>query len=138
MLLCSVLISNIVEVPEIKERHSTLIQPPYIPGKYPSLRCDTTAKNSLTMDVIVKFEDDSFYPEYIIFFKKEPKRAQLSIGLRQSDLLDDHNPRDNYRTSNMPLPILARSSGLRIASANQFPPLSNQRYRCTFSCHDTI
>lgn len=75
MLLCSVLVSNIVEVPENKDRHSTLKKPPFIPGVYPPLRYDTTAKNSYTMDVIVKFEDDTYYPEYVIHFNREPKNG---------------------------------------------------------------
>ncbi|XP_026279777.2 protein mono-ADP-ribosyltransferase PARP12-like isoform X1 [Frankliniella occidentalis] len=76
MLLCEVLVSNITQVPENKSRLFALQEPPLIPGRFP-LRYDTTAKNKDTMDVIVKFDSDSFRPTHIVHFKK--KAANLSI-----------------------------------------------------------
>lgn len=75
MLLCEVLVSNITQVPENKSRLYALQEPPLIPGRFP-LRYDTTAKNKDTMDVIVKFDPNSFRPTHVVNFKK---RANLSI-----------------------------------------------------------
>ena len=69
MLLCNVLVSNIVEVPENRNRQTVLSEPPLIPNMFP-LRYDTTAKNKHTMDVIVKFENNTFYPAYVINFRR--------------------------------------------------------------------
>ncbi|XP_026282877.1 uncharacterized protein LOC113209532 [Frankliniella occidentalis] len=68
MLLCSVLVSNILEVPEATNMWLTLTKPPYIQGT--NLRYDTTARNKKTMDVIVKYEDHTFYPAFVISFRK--------------------------------------------------------------------
>lgn len=68
MLLCWVLVSNIIEIPE----NMPFDEPPFIPGHYP-LQYDTTAKNKETMDVIVKFRDHTFYPAYVIDFQKVPR-----------------------------------------------------------------
>ncbi|XP_034231606.1 uncharacterized protein LOC117639798 [Thrips palmi] len=76
MLLCYVIISNITEVPELKRKGQVLKKPPFIEGKQ-SLRYDTTAKNKHSMDVIVKFEDHTFYPAYVIHFVKSLKSNLL-------------------------------------------------------------
>lgn len=72
MLLCLVLVSNIIEVPEMKKKRYTICEPPFLEGHWP-LRYDTTAKNKTTMDVIVKFEDHTFYPAFVVSFRKRSK-----------------------------------------------------------------
>ncbi|XP_052125285.1 protein mono-ADP-ribosyltransferase PARP12-like [Frankliniella occidentalis] len=67
MLLCYVLVSEIVNVPEVRNPQLVLREPPEIPGREP-LRYDTTAKNKDIMDVIVKFEQHSYYPAYVLTY----------------------------------------------------------------------
>ncbi|KAK3914453.1 Protein mono-ADP-ribosyltransferase PARP12 [Frankliniella fusca] len=81
MLLCLVLVSEIVEVPEVKNKRSTLQKPPFIENRWPPIRYDTTAKNKVTMDVIVKFEDNTFYPAFVISFQKRPL-IPISVSLQ--------------------------------------------------------
>ncbi|KAK3914454.1 Protein mono-ADP-ribosyltransferase PARP12 [Frankliniella fusca] len=68
MLLCKVLVSEIKEVPEVRNPIFVSRQPPEIPGREP-LRYDTTAKNKEIMDVIVKYHMHSYYPTHVITFQ---------------------------------------------------------------------
>lgn len=77
MLLCNVLIANITEVPESRSNLNVLHEPPYIPGMHP-LRYDTTAKDKSTMNVIVKFENYTFCPTYVITFKRHLHHERLT------------------------------------------------------------
>ncbi|KAE8737886.1 hypothetical protein FOCC_FOCC016646 [Frankliniella occidentalis] len=69
MLLCDVLVSNILQVEENRGQHAVMQQPPYMPGRFP-LRYDTTAKNKDTLDVVVKFEPNSYRPTHVVYFKR--------------------------------------------------------------------
>lgn len=116
MLLCDVIVSNMIEVPELKRKGQVLEKPPYIPGRYP-LRYDTTAKNK-SMNVIVKFENHTFYPAYIIHFVKTHKSSQPCPSL-SVDTVDCHF-QDYEREVSLPftkisvdLPALAVVPGLR-------------------------
>ncbi|KAE8744930.1 hypothetical protein FOCC_FOCC008430, partial [Frankliniella occidentalis] len=81
MLLCLVLVSNIIEVPEMKKKRYTICEPPFLEGHWP-LRYDTTAKNKTTMDVIVKFEDHTFYPAFVNPFSYQGLSKMITIGLQ--------------------------------------------------------
>ncbi|XP_034255298.1 protein mono-ADP-ribosyltransferase PARP10-like [Thrips palmi] len=70
MLLNKVLISNIVEVQENFGGSPVLLEPPIIPGSSPPIRYDTTAKNAQRMDVIVKFDNDTFLPTHVVRFTR--------------------------------------------------------------------
>lgn len=91
MLLCHVLVSNIVEVPEKRKGQSVLTCPPFLEGRYP-LRYDTTAKNKNSLNVIVKFENHTFYPAFVIHFKRVSKVAFSAFSA----------PLSENRLSNMP------------------------------------
>lgn len=86
MLLCYVLISNIKEVPEAKRRGETLIEPPFLEDRYP-LRYDTTTKDKKALSVVVKFENHTYYPAFVIHFVKVPKFSSslVSPGLNVTD-----------------------------------------------------
>ncbi|XP_034238266.1 protein mono-ADP-ribosyltransferase TIPARP-like, partial [Thrips palmi] len=74
MLLADVLVSNVVEVAEKKDRRKMLRAPPCLPGS--SLRYDTTAKNKERMDVFVKADRDAFMPTHVVRFKRGATPAQ--------------------------------------------------------------
>ncbi|KAE8740644.1 hypothetical protein FOCC_FOCC013843 [Frankliniella occidentalis] len=82
MLLCEVLVSNIVEVPETKGRMPP--QPPFLPGRHP-LRYDTLAKDKEKMDVIVKMDANAFRPTHVVNFKKTGCRRFSWSWLDDSD-----------------------------------------------------
>lgn len=86
MLLCYVLVSNIVEVPESRNRQTVLLEPPFLPNMF-TKRYDTTAKNKHTMDVIVKFGSDTFYPAYVINFKRCSQSSPQSLSLSDEELV---------------------------------------------------
>lgn len=90
MLLNDVLVSNIVNVPENRDRRSVLRQPPLLPGSS-ALRYDTTAKNKDKMDVFVKFEKDSFLPTHVVQFQRpaRPARPARGRGIDMADLLGE-------------------------------------------------
>ncbi|KAK3928783.1 putative maleylacetoacetate isomerase 2 [Frankliniella fusca] len=63
MLLCRVLVSNVQSVPELETVYA-----PYLKGS--PVQCDTMARNAEVMDVVVKYEDHTFYPTFVIKFTK--------------------------------------------------------------------
>ncbi|KAK3921201.1 Protein mono-ADP-ribosyltransferase PARP12, partial [Frankliniella fusca] len=117
MVLCDVLVSNIVQVEENRHRASPLQQPPHLPGRYP-LRYDTTAKNKDTMDVIVKFEPNSFRPTHVVSFTRTvaPKRYcfmcdEENLGHFELKLVNGH---------------LLSGTTIRFGWYNYFPTCSEQ------------
>lgn len=104
MLLADVLVSNIVNVPENKDRRMVLREPPLLPGRAP-LRYDTTAKNKDLMDVFVKFDQDAYLPTHVVHFKVGSSPARASNFWQEEDLADllallamDHDTNDYYDT----------------------------------------
>ncbi|XP_034254891.1 protein mono-ADP-ribosyltransferase PARP10-like [Thrips palmi] len=68
MLLNDVLVSNIIEVEE-NRGGSVLREPPLLPGHF-ALRYDTTAKNKVIKNVIVKYESDACLPTHVVMFTR--------------------------------------------------------------------
>ncbi|XP_026273038.1 protein mono-ADP-ribosyltransferase PARP12-like [Frankliniella occidentalis] len=101
ILLCDVLVSNIVEVPENIGKDYVLEKPPFIPGVYPPLRYDTTAKNKKTMNVIVKFESNSYCPTHVVNFKRT-RHARCNVGGSRKNTV---KPKVRYPTYPYPVEL---------------------------------
>lgn len=127
MLVCAVLVSNMCVVPEQKGGE-TFTKPPFIEGLYPPLRYDTTAKD-VNKSVLVKFEDHTFFPAYIIHFVKIERQQPSPY-----DAL--YNPITS-RISNMPSggssarQLQSRRSRTNVLRSREEPALGWHRHRVT-------
>lgn len=119
MLLCFVIISNIINVPEMKRKGTFLKEPPFIEGRHP-LRYDTTAKDKRSMNVIVKFENHTFYPAYVIHFVKTlctsppdtlyANNSASNLSYSKDNVVEKRKvaPPFSKISADVPLPIVSR------------------------------